>query len=471
MDKKTIIQYYEWYQEADGQHWKRIAEDAPHLAELGFTDAWLPPAYKGYGGAKDVGYAVYDLYDLGEFDQKDTVATKYGTKDEYLEAIRVLKENGIRTMADIVLNHRLGADRTEDTFGTKIDKEDRNNKLKFNKSLRVWTAFDFPGRDGQYSTFRWNKDHFSSVDFNALTGSSDYIFKLNDHFFARKVSGEFGNYDHLMGANVDFSRKEVVDELYRWGSWYLDFTGVESLRLDALKHITYDFYPGWLQMLREHTGRELFTVGEYWVGNLGELMAYLRNCGRCMSLFDVPLHFNFQHLSLAGSKACLADVLNHTLVSQDPDHAVTFVDNHDTQYDRELQSWVQGWFKPLAYAIILLREKGTPCVFYGDLYGVPSYRIAPVQGLETLLRARKEYGYGHQEDYFYFNNVIGWTRGDHMAVVLSNGDDGWMDMYLGKPGDVFVDLMGNRKEEVVIDQNGCGTFLVRSHSVSVWVRK
>ena len=90
MDKKTIIQYFEWYLPADGQHWNRTAEDAAHLAELGFTDVWLPPAYKGHTGANDVGYGVYDTYDLGEFDQKGSVATKYGTKDEYLNAIRAL---------------------------------------------------------------------------------------------------------------------------------------------------------------------------------------------------------------------------------------------------------------------------------------------------------------------------------------------------------------------------------------------
>ena len=54
---------------------------------------WLPPAYKGADGAEDSGYTVYDLYDLGEFDQKGSVRTKYGTKDEYVAAIKELKKN------------------------------------------------------------------------------------------------------------------------------------------------------------------------------------------------------------------------------------------------------------------------------------------------------------------------------------------------------------------------------------------
>ena len=90
MKNRTMLQGFEWYIPADGKHWSRLAEQAERLAGLGFTDIWLPPAYKGLEGAKDVGYGVYDLFDLGEFDQKGSVATKYGTKEEYLACIRAL---------------------------------------------------------------------------------------------------------------------------------------------------------------------------------------------------------------------------------------------------------------------------------------------------------------------------------------------------------------------------------------------
>ena len=34
--------------------------------------------------------------------------------------------------------------------------------------------------------------------------------------------------------------------------------------------------------------------------------------------------------------------------------SVTFVDNHDSQPGQALESWVDEWFRPLAYALILL---------------------------------------------------------------------------------------------------------------------
>ena len=44
-------------------------------------------------------------------------------------------------------------------------------------------------------------------------------------------------------------------------------------------------------------------------------------------------------------------------------------------HGQALCSWVQEWFKPLAYALILLRRDGYPCVFYGDYYGIPHDNI------------------------------------------------------------------------------------------------
>ena len=65
--RKTIFQFFHWYYPA-GKLWKDVAKQAAHLQWLGITDVWLPPAYKSSAGANGVGYDVYDLFDLGEFD-------------------------------------------------------------------------------------------------------------------------------------------------------------------------------------------------------------------------------------------------------------------------------------------------------------------------------------------------------------------------------------------------------------------
>ncbi|MEO7044842.1 MAG: hypothetical protein ABI091_06010 [Ferruginibacter sp.] len=63
------------------------------------TAVWLPPAYKAKEGGYSNGYDTYNLFDLGEFDQKGTIPTKFGTKNQYTKAVEVLHENGIKIYA------------------------------------------------------------------------------------------------------------------------------------------------------------------------------------------------------------------------------------------------------------------------------------------------------------------------------------------------------------------------------------
>ena len=93
------------------------------------------------------------------------------------------------------------------------------------------------------------------------------------------------------------SAPKVIEELDRWGRWYLETTGVDGFRLDAVKHIRATYFTHWLQMLRQASGRPLPAMGEYWKDDLGTLTYYLDQCGQVMRLFDVPLHFQFHRLS------------------------------------------------------------------------------------------------------------------------------------------------------------------------------
>ncbi len=121
----VMMQYFHWYIDPNLILWNEVKSKAQELADAGFTAMWLPPAYKGIGGTYDVGYGVYDMYDLGEFDQKGTVRTKYGDRQQYLDAIQALHNVGIDVYADGVLNHRMGADGTEIVKATPFSKDDR----------------------------------------------------------------------------------------------------------------------------------------------------------------------------------------------------------------------------------------------------------------------------------------------------------------------------------------------------------
>lgn len=476
----TMMQYFEWYLPSDSEHWNRLAEDSDHLKKLGINYVWLPPAYKGAGGKNDVGYGVYDLYDLGEFDQKGSIPTKYGTKDEYLTAIEVLRKKNIKVIVDIVLNHKMGADETEEVLATQENSDNRTINISGAIPIKAWTKYNFSERGDTYSNFKWNWTHFHGVDWDDSTGTAS-IYKFYGKHWDENVDKEKGNFDYLMGADIDLNNHDVVIELQNWGKWYLEMTKADGLRLDAVKHIRSEFFPEWLEEISEGRNQELFVVGEYWSSNVDTMQEYIEKSQGCMKLFDVPLHYNFLKASTSNGEFDMRTIFDGTLVKNNPQKAVTFVDNHDTELGQALESWIPDWFKPLAYSLILLRKEGMPCVFYGDYYGIPEKGVfAKNEMLDILLEVRNLYAYGEQIDYFQDSNLIGFVRkGDFehpnsgIAVVMTDTIGGTIKMNMGNDfaGFEFFDCTGNVEQIVTMDGEGNGEFRCKNGSVSVWRKK
>ena len=486
---QTILQGFHWYTEGNGVFYKHMKEISDQLQELGITMVWFPPAYKAAGGDNSVGYDPYDLFDLGEFDQKGTIATKYGTKDEYIDACKTLQSKDVSVMVDVVLNHKAGGDETEHFHVVKVDPNNRQKNISSPFEIESYTKFTFPGRGDKYSKFKWDFTCFSGVDY--AVGQDKGIFQIiNDHGdgWETVVGSEKGNYDYLMYNDIEHRNPYVRKELNDWAKWYHDQVFFDGVRLDAVKHQSPEFYKEWLNLLRSNTGKDIFAVGEYWTPGLLPLMLdYLEATDGCMSLFDASLQQNFHVASNSGGDYDLRRIFDETLLAARPDKAVTVVDNHDTQPLQALEAPVEAWFKPLAYALILLRQDGYPCVFYPDLFGAHytdkgqdgnDYEIFldKVDGIDGLMKARKENAYGTQRDYFEDANCLGWTReGDGYnrgcAVVMSNKDQYEKPMEVGKAyaGQKFYDLLGRFDHKIQIDENGWGNFTCPAGNVSVWV--
>lgn len=473
------MQFFEWHISADGSHWNRLKETAPQLKQAGIDSVWIPPVTKGQS-AEDTGYGVYDLYDLGEFDQKGTVPTKYGTKQELIDAIQACKDNGIAVYVDLVMNHKAGADATEKFKVIQVDEMDRTKDISKPFEIEGWTKFTFPGRGDTYSAFQWNFNHFNGTDYDASKDRSGIFRIIGDNkSWSDKVDNEFGNYDYLMFANIDYSHPDVRREMTDWGKWMIDTLQCSGFRLDAIKHINHDFIKEFAAAMKKEHGDSFYIVGEFWNPELDACRHFLDTVDYKIDLFDVSLHYKFHAASEAGNSFDLRTIFDNTLVQSHPLNAVTFVDNHDSQPQESLESWVKDWFKQSAYALILLRKDGYPVVFYGDYYGiggevpVPGKQIA----IDPLLYARHHKAYGKQDDYFDHANTIGWVRWgtpeierSGCAVVISNGEEGSKRMNVGKEraGQVWVDLTNTREDHITIGEDGFAVFPVNGGSVSVW---
>ncbi|KAJ5266568.1 hypothetical protein N7478_009376 [Penicillium angulare] len=476
-----MMQGFEWHVPADQRHWKRLCMSMPTLRDAGVDNIWIPPGCKAMD-ASGVGYDLYDLWDLGEFDQKGSRATRWGPKEDLIDMVQAAQDVGIGIFWDTVLNHKAGADSTETFQAIKVDPKDRNIETPPTETISGWVGFDFPGRAGKYSSMKYHYQHFNGVDWDD-SRQENAIYKITGprKGWAKDVSQEHGNYDYLMFANLDHTHPDVRADIFKWSEWIGTELPISGMRIDAAKHYSAGFQREFVSHLRNTIGADYFLVGEYWRGDVNLLLKYLEVMNYQLSLFDAPLLGRFAVTSQTEG-ADLRKVFNGTLVEQSPKHAVTFVGNHDTQVGQSLETVIVPFFKPIAYALILLRSQGQPCVFYGDLYGLrqssgsvsrPSCRGK----LPILMRARKLYAYGEQRDYFDKKNCIGFVRygtahyPSGLACIMSNAAATYKRMYVGArhAGEQWTDILDWCVETVIIDHRGYGIFPVAAKSISVWV--
>jgi hypothetical protein len=95
---EIILQYFE-------TSWREVEARVPEIAAAGYDALWLPPPTKGTEGNRDVGFATYDRFDLGDRDQRGTTPTRYGTKAELISLVETAHRFGLRVYFDVVMNH------------------------------------------------------------------------------------------------------------------------------------------------------------------------------------------------------------------------------------------------------------------------------------------------------------------------------------------------------------------------------
>ncbi|KAJ6513236.1 alpha amylase [Mycena sanguinolenta] len=449
-DNPLMIQFFTWDTlKTEQSWWNHLASEIPQLAAMGFTQVWIPPPNKA-AHPDGRGYDAYDLWDLGEFEQKGAVKTRWGTRDELLQACRVAAAHGIDIIIDAVLNHKLGADRFQKFLALPVNPQNRLEDAGPLREIDGWTAFDFKGRGEKYSSFQWTHEHFTGLDWDHRT-RTQAIYKIagkGRKGWSKHVAKELGNYDYLLGVDIDHRHPEVQKDLLTWGVWILETTGAVGFRLDAIKHFDRRFLFRFITHVRRQSQKpRMFSVSEYWSGDKNHSHYDLRN------------------------------ILNSTIVKERPNDAVTFVDNHD------LESWVDTNFKIQAYSLILLRPNGHPCVFYGDLYpNDEGYNPEIAQDLKLLIEARKKFAYGLCHDYFQDTKCIGFVRmGDSLhpgcAVLLSNKEDPTgnfthtVRMFVGREhARMIFRAFLSPHDSISIDADGWGEFLCPANRVQVWVR-
>jgi alpha-amylase len=374
--------------------WNFLAEKLPEIKNAGFNALWLPPASKA-ASTTSMGYDPYDYFDLGDFDQKGGVKTFFGNRKELESLIRKIHDAGMQAYADMVINHNSGAD------------EEEVNPLDGKKR---WTKFTpmskcFP-RD-------WNSFHPSryEVDMEGLA---------------------FADFPHLCHRNP-----LVYTAVMEYAQMLIEEIGFDGFRFDFVKG-----YGAWIigtiaKYRYQRDGKDItpFVVGEYWEDNksIDEWLSAVNSFSdNQISAFDFPQRYRLKDVCDTPNYDLRNLTGDGVIVAKRPDHAVTFVDNHDMENDGA--AIVND--KIMAYSYILTHE-GYPCVFWLDYFTFGLARAGSPNGIEALISAHHKYAGGptdilHADPDLYVMQRTGVT-GDQNR--LDNRDQAGLVYTLNNLGD------------------------------------
>lgn len=473
MENPVILQTFYWemntgnYAEEypeEANLWQLLAARAEEISESGFDLLWFPPANKGAGGADDVGYGTYDLWDLGEFEQKGTKRTKYGTKEELLKAIKELHKYDLKLLYDAVLDHRMGADEKE-----KV-------KLKDDSDAEVWTKFNFPGRGDKYSSLKLDWNCFDGTDWNELTKEG------GEMLFNNKEWDDSFDEDYLMGANMDYDNPVVREDTINWGKWIINEIGFDGFRFDASKHIDNSMIYDFIEETDKSTDKELFYIGEAWINDDQTLVDYLEAIGHPkLHVFDFPLRETF--IELMHGNLDMRWLGEKGLVNNEgyQSRAITFIENHDTERDYESEYGTEAIAhrKFQAYCYILMRKDGVPKVFWKDYHHFGLKEV-----IDNLIEARKKFAYGEayendsndKNTYSYIRTGDEEHPGSGLVMMITQHEHGEIiekTVNSGQPETTYYDYTGNIDGRVKTDKEGNGQFKVKGtaeEGYSVWVK-
>jgi alpha-amylase len=404
--------------------WDHLAAQAASFSRAGFTAIWLPPVTKGASGKASIGYDVFDDYDLGSKNQKGTVATRYGTREQLTRCVAMMRANGLDVYADLVENQRGGG------------------------SGPGGFTFRYADADGVVGGGRFPKDR---DDFHPNVPQDPNV-----------PGPDFSFGSDLAPINGGHPRGSLAGRLIDSADWLTRSLDLQGYRIDDAKGQSSDFL---LRFLNSKSMAGKFAVAEYFDGNVPKVQDWIfRQMQGRPAAFDFSLRFTLANM--CDSRPFNMAMLDHAgLVGSNPFQAVTFVENHDTDHSEPI---IQN--KMLAYAYILTSE-GYPCVFYKD-YSTDQFCFGLKPEIDKLIFVHEHIADGDTLQRFRDFDVFAYERmgGAHLLVGLNNNPDHARTItvftgfgagvelhdYVGHGADVRTDGAGQVTITIPRNTNGAG---------------
>ena len=377
-----MLQGFYWDSFADSQ-WSYLEEQADDISKY-FSLVWIPQSGNCNSSYNQMGYMPVYYFDHN---------SSFGTEAQLRSMIKAYSDRGTGIIADVVINHRnnLGVD------GSWVDYPAETYKGETYQMLST----DIVKNDDGNKTLDWATKNGLSLSQNNDTGEGWDGCRDLDH--------KSENVNKVIKAYLDY----LINDL-----------GYTGFRYDMVKGYSASFTADY-----NTAAKPQFSVGEYW-----DSSSNIKRWIDGTKVDDVPASgaFDFQFryrvrdaaasndwTKLAGSTS---DQAGYPLIYQDgySQYAITFVENHDTQYRSASEPLDPLKGDTLAANAYMLAMPGTPCVFY-------KHWLTQKKALKLMISARQQAGITNTSSYevskkystAYAVTVTG-TKGKLICVVGSN---------------------------------------------------
>ena len=340
----VMLQAFYWDSFDDSQ-WTELQAQADQFAGT-FDLVWIPQS--GNCGGQSMGYD--DLYWFNNYN------SSFGNEQQLRQLISTFKSKGIKTIADVVINHRRNVSNWVD-----FPKETYKGVTYEMKST------DICANDDNGATKTWATQNGYTLSTNNDTGEGWDGMRDLDH--------KSENVQTIVKAYLDFLKNDL---------------GYAGFRYDMVKGYSASFTG-----IYNAAAMPEFSVGECWDGT-AKIKSWIEGTkkdGQIQSAaFDFQFRYTVRNAMNNGNYARLAQQNDGSwpLVSSNLDggkyrrYAVTFVENHDTE--RRSNAAQDPLVKDtLAANAYMMAMPGTPCVFL-------KHWLAYKQEIANMVAVRKAVG-------------------------------------------------------------------------------
>jgi len=387
-----------------------IENHLDYFNELGVTALWFTPVLENnMKGGSYHGYATTNYYN---------VDPRLGTNDEYKKLIDNAHNKGLKIVMDMIFNHC--------------------------GSEHPW-LIDMPSHD--WFNFPDYEKNFVQTSYKVMPHvdpyASDYDFKtMNDGWFVRSMP------------DLNQKNPHVLRYLIQNSFWWIEFAGIDGIRMDTYPYADFDGMAEWMKELNEEYPN-FNVVGESWVTEPA-YTAYWQKDSKLAaprnSNLKTVMDFSFyDKMNQAKNEESTEDwkglnrIYNNFVYDYlypNPSSVMAFLDNHDT--NRFLEDGND--IAELKQAVtLLLTIPRIPQLYYGT---------------EIMMNGRKNVSDGYVRKDF----PGGWT-GDAKNAFTREG----RSLQQNEIFDYISKLLHWRKDNAVISE-GTMKHFIPQNGIYVYIR-